>query len=66
MTLDLILHDVVVLHACAVAMIRSSHTLIDMIYCTAETKSTPASVQGVASINRSIRISLLHNVVKRV
>jgi len=41
-------------------MIRPSHTLIDMTYCRAETKATPAS------INRSIRISLLHNVVKRV
>jgi hypothetical protein len=47
MTLDFILHYVDVLHACAVAMIRPSHTLIDMTYCRAETKSTPASVQGV-------------------
>jgi hypothetical protein len=47
MTLDFILHYVVVLHACAVAMIRPSHTLMDMIYCRAETKATLASVQGV-------------------
>jgi hypothetical protein len=60
MTLDFILHNVVVLHACAVAMIRPPHTLIDMTYFRAETKATPASING------SIRISLLHNVVKRV
>jgi hypothetical protein len=47
MTLDFILHYVVVLHACAVAMIKPSHTLISMTYCRAETKATPASVQGV-------------------
>jgi hypothetical protein len=47
MTLDFILHYVVVLHACAVAMIRPSHTLIDMTYCRAETKATPVSVHGV-------------------
>jgi len=47
MTLDFILHYVVVLHAYAVAMIRPFHTLIDMSYCRAETKATPASVQGV-------------------
>jgi hypothetical protein len=60
MTLDFILHYVVVLHACAVAMIRPSHTLIDMTYFRAETKVTPAS------INRSIWILLLRIVVKRV
>jgi hypothetical protein len=59
MTLDFILHYVVVLHACAIAMKRPSHTLIDMTYCRAERKVTPAS------INRSIRISVLHNVVER-
>jgi hypothetical protein len=47
MTLDFILPYIVVLHSCAVAMIRPSHTLIDMTYCGAETKATPASVQGV-------------------
>jgi len=60
MTLDFILHCVVVLHAYAVAMIRPFHTLIDMSYCRAETKATPASV------NRSIRVLILHNVVKRL
>jgi hypothetical protein len=34
--------------------------LTDMTYCTAERKATPAS------IFRLIRISFLHNVVKRV
>jgi hypothetical protein len=47
MTLDFIVHYVVVLHACAVAMIRPSHTLIDTTYCRAERNATPASVQRV-------------------
>jgi hypothetical protein len=47
MTLDFVLHYVVVLNACAVAMIRPSHTLKYMTYCREETKATPASVQGV-------------------
>jgi hypothetical protein len=44
MTLDFILHYVSALHACAVAMIRPSHTFIEVTYCRAETKATPASV----------------------
>jgi hypothetical protein len=59
MTLYFILHYVVVSHACAVAMIRLSHTLIAMTYCRAETEATSAS------INRRLRILLLH-VLKRV
>jgi hypothetical protein len=47
MALDYILHYIVVLHPCAVAMIRPSHTLIDMTYCRVETKATPESVQRV-------------------
>jgi hypothetical protein len=47
MTLDFVLYYVVVLHTCVVAIIRPAHTLIDMAYCRAETKATPASVQGV-------------------
>jgi hypothetical protein len=46
MTLDFILHYVV-LHACAVAIIRPSLTFIDITYCRTETKETPASAQGV-------------------
>jgi hypothetical protein len=60
MTLDFILHCVVVLHAYAVAMIRPLHTFIDLSFCWGEKKATPASV------NRSIRVLILHNVVKRV
>jgi hypothetical protein len=33
--------------ACALNSILPSLSLIDMIYCTADTKATPASVQGV-------------------
>jgi hypothetical protein len=47
MTLDFILHYVVVLHASAVAMIRPPHTWIYVTYCRAETKATPASIQEV-------------------
>jgi hypothetical protein len=47
MTLDFVLHYVFVFHECAVAKIRPSYTLIDTTYCRAETKATPASVQGV-------------------
>jgi hypothetical protein len=57
MTLDFILHYVVILHGCVVAMIRPSHTLIDMTYCRAEAKATPASVQGVIWISL-LRIDL--------
>jgi len=46
--------------ACALTSILPSLPLIDMIYCTADTKATPAS------IFRLIWISLLHNVLKRV
>jgi hypothetical protein len=47
MPLDFILLYVVALRACAVTMIRPSHSLIDMAYFRAETKATPASVEGV-------------------
>jgi hypothetical protein len=33
--------------ACALTSILPSLPLIDMIYCTADTKATPASVEGV-------------------
>jgi hypothetical protein len=33
--------------ACAFTSILQSLSLIDMIYCTPDTKATPASVQGV-------------------
>jgi hypothetical protein len=47
MTLDFILHYVVVIHACLIAMISPSHTLMCMTYCSGESKVTPALVQGV-------------------
>jgi len=43
-----------------------SHALIDKVYCTTETKVTPAWVQGVGVNFYSHMVSLHHNVVKRV
>jgi hypothetical protein len=42
---DFILHTAFT--ACALTSILSSLSLIDKTYCTADTKATPASVQGV-------------------
>jgi hypothetical protein len=44
---DFILHTVYTLDACALASILASLALIDMMYCTAYIRATPASVQGV-------------------
>jgi hypothetical protein len=44
---DFILHTAYTVDACAVIGILPTLSLIDMIYCTADTKATPASVQGV-------------------
>jgi hypothetical protein len=57
-----ILHTAYTVDACALTSILPSLSLIDMTYCMADTKATPAS----ASIFRLMWISLLHNVVKRV
>jgi hypothetical protein len=51
MALDFILHCIVVLHACAVAMIRPSHTLLDMSYYRAETSDA-----GVGSGSRRLSV----------
>jgi hypothetical protein len=59
---DFILHTAYTVDACALTSIMPSLSLIDTIYCTPDTKATPAS----ASIFRLICISLLHNIVKRV
>jgi hypothetical protein len=56
---DFILHTAYTVDACALTSILPSLPLIDMIYCTAGTKATPASIL------RLIWIPLLHNVVKR-
>jgi hypothetical protein len=42
-----ILHTSYTVGACALTSILLSPSLIDMIYFTADTKATPASVQGV-------------------
>jgi len=42
-----ILHTVYIVDACVLTSILPSLPLIDIIYCTAATKATPASVQGV-------------------
>jgi hypothetical protein len=58
---DFIFHIVYVIDECKLASTLPPLSFIDMIYCSPETKVTPAS----ASIFRLIWISLLHNVVKR-
>jgi hypothetical protein len=45
--LDVILDTVYAVDACALAGILLSLSLIDVIYCTPDTKATPASFQGV-------------------
>jgi hypothetical protein len=52
--------------ACAVTSMLPLLSLIDITYCTPDTKATPASVKASASIFRLMWISLFHNVVKRV
>jgi hypothetical protein len=44
---DFIFHAARPVDACALTSILPSLSLIDMTYCTADTKATPASVQGV-------------------
>jgi hypothetical protein len=44
---DFILHIACTVDACALTSILPSPSLIGMIYCTTDTKATPASVQGV-------------------
>jgi len=56
--LDFILHTAYTVAACALNSILPSLPLTDVMYCTTDTKATPAS------IFRLIWISLLHNVVK--
>jgi hypothetical protein len=63
---DFILHIAYIVDACALTNILSSLPLIDIIYCTPDTKATPASVHGVGVNFRLICISLLHNIVNRV
>jgi len=46
--------------------ISSDPSLIDIIYCSPETKARPASVQGVGVDFRLKWISIFHNVVKRL
>jgi len=44
---DFILHTTYTVDACALTSILTSLSLTEMLYCTADTKATPASVQGV-------------------
>jgi hypothetical protein len=44
---DFIFHSAYTVDACALTSILPSLSLIDMMYCTPDTKATPASVQGV-------------------
>jgi hypothetical protein len=41
------LHNAYTVHACALTSILSSLSIMGIIYCAADTKATPASVQGV-------------------
>jgi hypothetical protein len=45
--LDFILHTAYAVFTCALTSILPSLYLIDTIYCSADTKATPASFQGV-------------------
>jgi hypothetical protein len=44
---DYVLHTAYVVDSCARTSILASPSWIDMTHCTADTKATPASVQGV-------------------
>jgi hypothetical protein len=44
---DFILHIAYAVDACALTSILLSLSWIDMTHCTADTKATPTSVQGV-------------------
>jgi hypothetical protein len=44
---DFIVHTAYTANACALTSVLPSPSLIDMIYCTAETKATSSSVQDV-------------------
>jgi hypothetical protein len=57
---EFILHSAYTVDARALTSILSPLSLIDIMYCTGDTKATPASIL------RFIWISCLHNVVKRV
>jgi hypothetical protein len=45
--LDFILHTACTVDECAITSILPTLSLIGLIYCTAGTKATPVSVQGV-------------------
>jgi hypothetical protein len=47
MSFVFILHNAYTVCACALTSILPSLSFIDIIYFTADTKATPASVQGV-------------------
>jgi hypothetical protein len=44
---DVIFHTAYTVDACSLITILLSLSLIGMMYCTSDTKATPASVQGV-------------------
>jgi hypothetical protein len=63
---DFILQTAYTVGTYALTSTLPSLSLIDMIYSTAVTEATPASVQGVGVDFMFIWISLLHDVLKRI
>jgi hypothetical protein len=47
---DFILHTVYTVYACALTSVLPSLSIIGMIYCTANTKATPVSIECVGVV----------------
>jgi hypothetical protein len=63
---DFILHTAYTIDSCALTSIQLSLSLIDTIYCTADTNRRRRRFRASAWIFRLIWISLLHKVMKCV
>jgi hypothetical protein len=58
---DFILHTAYTVDACAVIRIQPTLSLIDMIYCTADTKATPASIRIFMDFASAQRLKCVGN-----
>jgi hypothetical protein len=58
---DFILHTAYIADACAVIRILPTLSLIDMIYCTADKKATPASFQIFMDFTSAQRLKSFGN-----